>query len=105
MQLDQNWSKQKFAPQRLPLQLNVTHSQSDALYRNHKPQMVFRRGARRLTYLAVLAEPPPGDPLRPSLLLPRLLALITLLLLPLRRIAAAAAASTKPQNPKPSLEG
>jgi hypothetical protein len=61
--------------------------------------------ARRLTYLAVLAEPPPGDPLRPGLLLPRLLALIALLL-PLGRIAAAAAAaSTKPQNPKTPLEG
>jgi len=59
--------------------------------------------ATLLTYLAVLAEPPPGDPLRPGLLLPR--ALIALLL-PLGRIAAAAAAaSTKPQNPKPSLEG
>ena len=58
--------------------------------------------ARRdgLTYLAELAEPPPGDPLRTGLLLPRLLVRITLLISLTRIAADASPARTKPQNPR-----
>jgi hypothetical protein len=62
--------------------------------------------ARHLTYLAELAEPPPGDPLRTSLLLPRLLVRITLLLSLARIAADASPAPTNPKDPpKPSVEG
>jgi len=72
---------------------------------NTSRKMVFRE-ARRLTYLAELAEPPPGDPLCTGLLLPRLLVRIALLLSLARIAADASPARTNPKTPpKPSVEG